>query len=141
MKYVHRQAYQSDLKDQEWKYLKRFLPHPSTLGTRGRPQEWPMREIINAVLFLLRTGCQWRMLPKGFPPRSTVYGYFRRFWQLGTWTRIWMALMMAADAVCPNPQREVSVMAKPTSNNICLSSLRDPPSWAIRSRISICRCC
>lgn len=83
--FIHRQAYQSDLKDQEWKYLKRFLPHPSTLGARGRPQEWPMREIINAVLYLLRTGCQWRMLPHDFPPWQTVY-YHHRKWRLN---RLW----------------------------------------------------
>jgi len=85
MMFIHRPAYQSDLKDQEWKYLKRFLPHPSTLGTRGRPQEWPMREIVNALLYLLRTGCQWRMLPHDFPPWQTVY-YHHRKWRLN---RLW----------------------------------------------------
>ena len=83
--FIHRQAYQSDLKDQEWKYLKRFLPPPSTLGTRGRPQEWPMREIVNALLYLLRTGCQWRMLPHDLPPWQTVY-YHHRKWRLN---RLW----------------------------------------------------
>ncbi len=85
MKYIHRQAYQSDLKDQEWKWLKQFLPSPSTVGTRGRPQEWRLREIVNAILYLLRTGCQWRMLPHDLPPWQTVY-YHHRKWRLN---RIW----------------------------------------------------
>ena len=85
MMFIHRQAYQSDLKDQEWKYLKRILPQPSSVGTRGRPQEWPMREIVNAVLYLLRTGCQWRMLPHDLPPWQTVY-YHHRKWRLN---RLW----------------------------------------------------
>lgn len=85
---IHRQAYQSDLKGQEWKWLKKFLPSPSTVGTRGRPQEWPPREIINAILYLLRTGCQWRMLPHDLPPWQTVY-YHHRKWRLnGTWEKI-----------------------------------------------------
>ena len=88
MMYIQRQAYQSDLKDQEWKWLKRFLPQPSTMGTRGRPQEWPLREIVNALLYLLRTGCQWRMLPHDLPPWQTVY-YHHRKWRLnGIWKKI-----------------------------------------------------
>lgn len=88
MMYIQRQAYQSDLKDQEWKWLKRFLPQPSTVGTRGRPQEWPLREIVNALLYLLRTGCQWRMLPHDLPPWQTVY-YHHRKWRLnGIWKKI-----------------------------------------------------
>ena len=55
---IHRQAYQSDLKDQEWKWLKRYLPQPSRVGSKGRPQKWPPREIANALLYLLRSGCQ-----------------------------------------------------------------------------------
>lgn len=86
--FIHRQAYQSDLKDQEWKYLKRFLPQPSTLGTRGRPQEWPMREIVNALLYLLRTGCQWRMLPHDLPPWQTVYYHHRKWRRNRLWEKI-----------------------------------------------------
>ena len=55
-----------------------------------------LREVLNALLYLLRTGCPWRMLPRGFPPRSTVYGYFRRFWQEGVWSTIQATLLMAA---------------------------------------------
>ena len=85
---IHRQAYQSDLKDQEWKWLKRLLPKPSTKGSRGRPQEWPPREIINAILYLLRTGCQWRMLPHDLPPWQTVYYHKRKWCQSGLWEKV-----------------------------------------------------
>lgn len=85
--------YASDLTDEEFAVIEPLLP-PAKWG--GRRRTTALREVLNAILYLLRTGCQWRMLPEGFPPRSTIYGYFRRFWQLGIWTRIWMALMMAA---------------------------------------------
>lgn len=88
MMFIHRQAYQSDLKEQEWKWLKQFLPKVSVPGRRGRPQEWPLREIVNAMLYLLRTGCQWRLLPHDLPPWQTVY-YHHRKWRLsGIWEKI-----------------------------------------------------
>ena len=61
----------------------------------GRPRETNMREAINAILYLLRTGCQWRYLPReGFPPRSTVYNIFRNFQKAGTWDAIREQLLM-----------------------------------------------
>lgn len=88
MMYIHRQAYQSDLKGQEWKWLKKRLPEPSDKGTRGRPQEWPLREIVNAILYLLRTGCQWRLLPHDLPPWQTVYYHYRKWRKHGIWMKI-----------------------------------------------------
>lgn len=86
--YIQREAYQSDLKDQEWKWLKKYLPKPSSKGTRGRPQEWPLREIVDAILYLLRTGCQWRMLPHDLPPWQTVYYHYRQWRERGIWEKI-----------------------------------------------------
>ena len=61
----------------------------------GRPRETNMREAINAILYLLRTGCPWRYLPReGFPPRSTVYNIFRNFQKAGVWDAIWERLHM-----------------------------------------------
>ena len=61
----------------------------------GRPRQTNMREAINAIFYVLRTGCPWRYLPRGgFPPRSTVYNIFRNFQKDGVWEAIWQRLHM-----------------------------------------------
>jgi transposase len=65
--------YPSDLTDAEWVLIARMIPPPRR---GGRPRDTDMREVFNAVRYVLRTGCQWRQLPKCFPPRSTGYNYF-----------------------------------------------------------------
>lgn len=67
--------YASDLTDAEWALLEPLLPPPRSTG---RPRAWPMREVLNAIFYVLRAGCPWRMLPESFPPRQTVYGWFLR---------------------------------------------------------------
>jgi len=74
--------YASDLKDREWAVIAPLLPGPSPLG---RPREVDLRAVVNAIFYILATGCQWRALPKDFPPRSTVQGYFYRWRDDGTW--------------------------------------------------------
>lgn len=76
-------ALPSDLTDGEWAVLEPFLPPPSFVG---RPRKWPMRRIVEAMLYQLRGGLPWRMLPPGFPPATTVQRYFyawrdSRLWQ------------------------------------------------------------
>ena len=71
-----RLRYGSDLSDAEWDIIAPFMPPPAQTG---RPRAWPMREIVNAIFYVLRAGCAWRMLPKDFPPMTTVYGWFLRF--------------------------------------------------------------
>ena len=68
--------YGSDLSDAEWEILSPFMPPPAKTG---RPREWSMREIMSAIFYVLRAGCAWRMLPKDFPPMTTVYGSFFAF--------------------------------------------------------------
>jgi len=85
--------YATDLSDTEFALIEPLLPAPRH---GGRPRSTALREVVNAILYLLRSGCPWRLLPKDFPPRSTVYGYFRRFGQDGIWHQIWMVLTMAA---------------------------------------------
>ena len=81
--------YPSDLTDAEWALLEPLLPQPKGIG---RPRKHPLREILNGIFYVLRSGCSWRMLPKDLPPWQTVYTYFRR-WKLdGTWERIHTAL-------------------------------------------------
>lgn len=83
--------YPSDLTDAEWAIIAPMIP-PSRRG--GRPRETDMREVMNAVRYVLRTGCQWRELPKDFPPRSTVYGYFWEWSRYGVLDRIHHALLV-----------------------------------------------
>jgi putative transposase len=82
--------YTSDLADGEWDLLRRFLPERSRLG---RPRQVELRAVMNAILYVLETGCQWRALPKDLPPRSTVQGYFYRWRDDGTWHWINRALV------------------------------------------------
>jgi putative transposase len=80
-----RRAYLTDLSDTEWTYLKDHLPTPKA---PGRPRVHTLREILNAIFYIVRSGCAWRLLPHDFPPWRTVYHYFRA-WRLdGTWERM-----------------------------------------------------
>jgi putative transposase len=80
-----RTPYPSDLSDEQWMLIAPFIP-PEKPG--GRPREVDMREVINGVLYLNRTGCSWRQLPHDFPPWGTVHYYYRTFRLDGTWERI-----------------------------------------------------
>ena len=84
-----RKPYPSDLTDGQWALIEPLIPAP---GKGGRPREVDMREVVNAVLYLNRTGCQWRALPRDFPPWGTVSHYFYRFRDDGTWQKIHDAL-------------------------------------------------
>lgn len=71
--------YPTDMTDAEWQRIEELLPRPAK---RGRRRSVDLREIVNAIRYLVRTGCGWRMLPKDFPPWQTVYWWFRRFVRL-----------------------------------------------------------
>ena len=91
-----RTRYASDLNDAEWQLIKPFMPADKALG---RPRTTPLRAVIDALLYMLETGCQWRMLPKDFPPFTTVQHYFYSWRADGIWRRIWHALLMQAREV------------------------------------------
>ena len=87
------EGFPSDLSDAEWGRLGVLIP-PAKPG--GRPRKTDMRAAMNAIFYLLRTGCPWRYLPRdGFPPRSTVYNIFRQFQRDGAWEAIWAELRTA----------------------------------------------
>jgi putative transposase len=88
-----RKPYPSDLKDEQWEVLKRYVPPPLS---GGRPARYERREILNGILYVLRTGCAWRELPHDLPPWTTVYGYLRRWTRQGIWD--WMAERLREDA-------------------------------------------
>ncbi len=79
--------YPSNLTDAQWAIIKPLLPRPRTKGP-GRPRTADLRTIINGILYLVRSGCQWRMLPDDFGPWSTVYDYFRKWRISGVWRRV-----------------------------------------------------
>jgi putative transposase len=77
-----RKPYPSDLNDQEWELVEPLIP-PAKPG--GRPRDANMREVLNAIFYVLKSGCQWEMLPHDFPPKGTVYHYFNTWRKDGTW--------------------------------------------------------
>jgi putative transposase len=83
------QTYPTDVKYTEWLLIMDFFPTHKC----GRPRKWEMWQILNAILYVVRTGCQWRMLPTNLPPWQTVYGYFRRWKKNGIWEQINVALV------------------------------------------------
>lgn len=84
-----KKRYPSDLTDAQWALIDPLLPSPSTIG---RPEKHDRREIVNAILYLDRAGCAWRLLPKCFPPWETVYWHWARWKADGTVDRLHDAL-------------------------------------------------
>ena len=82
---MKRKPYPSDLTDDRWHELAPLLP---AAKPGGRPRTVDLREVINGILYVLRAGCPWRMVPHDLPPWGTVYKYFRRWTRDGTWERI-----------------------------------------------------
>ena len=84
--------YETDLTDAEWALIEPFMPEPNT---RGWPRLWPFREILNAIVSVLRGGIPWWRLPRDLPPKSTVYDWFSSWRDTGLFERINHALVMA----------------------------------------------
>lgn len=82
---MKRKPYPSDLTNEQWAQLEPFLPKPHGAGA---PRRVNMREVINAILYVGRTGCQWRYLPHDLPPWEKVYYYYKRWRDDGTWERL-----------------------------------------------------
>ena len=78
-------GYPSDLSDTEWQIIRPLLPRPKP---GGRPRTTDIRAVVDAVSYVLRSGCAWRMLPQDFPPYQTVYHYFRQWQADGTWEKV-----------------------------------------------------
>src|SRR5215210_738555 len=81
--------YATCLTDPEWALAAPFLPPPAAIG---RPRRWPMRAVLDAILYVLRTGCAWRHLPRDFPPWQTVLRWFLCLSRAGTFERVAHAL-------------------------------------------------
>jgi len=107
-----RKSYPSDLTDEQWTILEPLIPAAQTTGG-GRPREVNMREVVNTILYLNRTGCQWDMLPHDLLPKSTVYDYFAKWRDAGTWT-------MLVDALRVQVRKEDG--REPTPSAVCVDS-------------------
>jgi putative transposase len=96
--------YDTDLTDTAWKLVKPYLP---VARHGGRPRTTDIRAVVNAIFYLLRTGCQWRLLPHHFPPWGTVYYYFRSWENSGVWVLLHRAIyeqvrVAAGRVACPS---------------------------------------
>lgn len=115
--------YDSDMTDEEWSLVAPLIP-PGKRG--GRRRKVNVREILNGVFYVLWTGCQWKALPKDFPPKSTVHWYFMLWDWDGTLERIHHTLYVA---VRENEGREAS----PTAAIIDSQSVKGSPKGGLRS--------
>jgi len=111
-KTIPRRAYPSDLTDDQWNLLAALLPPERTDGL-GRPREVDLREVVNAILYLNHSGCQWDMLPHDLPPKSTVYEYFSQWRNDGTWRKLIDVL---------RTQVRVAAGREPTPSAACIDS-------------------
>ena len=114
--------YGSDLTDREWHLLSSFLPPPSGCG---RHRKWEMREVVNAIFYILRGGVAWSLLPKCFPPWPTTYRWFARFRNDGTWETINHHLVML-------DRERAGREASPTAAVIDSQSVKTTESGGVR---------
>lgn len=137
------QPYPSDLTDGQWALVKPLIPvYPG-----GRPRKTSMRDVLDAIFYVLRTGCQWRFLPTNFPPKSTVWGYFNEWRHNGTLERIHQRLRdrvrqqekpgrprRTAKSPCANRQ----LIVRPQFAGICdcasaNSNVHPPSMWSLNA--------
>jgi transposase len=103
-----RKPYSTDLSDAQWTRLRSYLPAPKA---QGRPRTHSLRDVFDAIFYVLKSGCHWRLLPHDFPPWSTVYYHFRRFRVSGLWFLILKALRVAErERVGKNCQPTAAIM-------------------------------
>ena len=108
-----RKTYPSDLTDEQWTLVSVMIPPAKHNPRGGRPRKVEMREVLNTLFYLNRSGCQWNMLPHDLLPKSTVYDYFAQWRDDGTWTRIVQAL---------REQTRVAAGREPTPSAVCIDS-------------------
>jgi putative transposase len=111
-KSIPRKTYPSDLTDDQWNLLAPLLP-PERTDNLGRPREADLREVVNSILYVNRSGCQWDMLPHDLIPKSTAFRYFAQWRDDGTWQRLLDAL---------RTQVRVAERREPTPSAVCIDS-------------------
>ena len=115
-------TYVTDLTDRQWQIIKDLLPSPRA---GGRPRTVCLRGAFNAMLYLLTTGCQWKMLPQSYPHWRTVYGYFRAWQHDGTWERLHHRLRRWARRQARRKERPTAASIDSQSiKSTCVSGVR-----------------
>jgi putative transposase len=140
-----RAAYPSDLTDKEWDLIQHLVPEAKP---GGRPEDYPKREVLNGIFYLVRSGCSWRMLPHDLPPWRIVYHYFRTWRRDGTWA-LMNDLLRGDGRVASGKQRQPSAgiidsqSVKTTekggstaTTSTKTSTAVNATSWSIRSACS-----
>ena len=141
---VRRRRYPSDLTDAQWAVVQAAMP-PAIHGRTGRPRQYPLRDVWNAIFYLTRTGSSWRALPHDFPPWSLVWEHFRRWRDRGTLARVHAALraqvrMAAGRAPLPSAavldSQSVKTTEKggPTATTRASASRGGSASWSSTPR-------
>src|SRR5215468_1801040 len=108
-----RKEYPSDLTDAQWAIVAPLIPPAKSSPRGGRPRQVDMREVLNTLFYLNRSGCQWDMLPHDLLPKSTVYEYFAQWRDDGTWAKVVTAL---------REQTRVAAGREPTPSALCIDS-------------------
>jgi putative transposase len=105
---TRRKPYSTDLSDAQWNRLQPYLPIPKP---QGRPRTHSLRDVIDAIFYVLKSGCHWRLLPHDFPPGPTVYYHFRKLRLSGAWGLIYRALRGAErNRVGKNPDPSAAIL-------------------------------
>lgn len=129
---MKRQPYPSDLTDDQWEAIQAVLPQPKG-GKSGRPRQYPLREIWNAIFYQARTGCQWRYLPHDFPPHADVWEHFCRWRDTGL-------IEVVHDALRTNVRQQEGREPTPSAAIIDTQSVKTPqkggPTATTRGRTS-----
>lgn len=108
-----RKRYPSDLTDEQWAIVEPLIPPTKQSPRGGRPRQVEMREVLNTLFYLNRSGCQWDMLPHDLLPKSTVYDYFAQWRDDGTWAKVVTAL---------RERTRVAAGREPTPSAACIDS-------------------
>jgi putative transposase len=108
-----RKQYPSDLTDEQWAIVEPLIPPAKCSPRGGRPRKVHMREVLNMLFYLNRSGCQWDMLPHDLLPKSTVYDYFAQWRDDGTWAKLVQAL---------RERTRVEAGREPTPSAVCIDS-------------------
>jgi len=103
--------YPSDLNDVEWDILRPFLESKRPREIGGRPPESDLREIVNACMYVVRTGCQWRYLPGDFPPQHVVFYHFNKWRKSGVWERVnWELTRKVRQKAGRDPEPSIAII-------------------------------